>query len=79
MAKHCVECDDRLEMDEIDHQIFEVFVCRIEQALIILGGQILDVLRRRFQCGAQTRLGRKVLGDGRKVRICRKCEGVVDK
>jgi large subunit ribosomal protein L24 len=30
-------------------------------------------------CGAQTRVGRKVLGDGRKVRICRKCEGVVDK
>jgi large subunit ribosomal protein L24 len=31
------------------------------------------------ECGAQTRIGRKVLGDGRKVRICRKCEGVVDK
>jgi len=31
------------------------------------------------ECGAQTRVGRKVLGDGRKVRICRKCEGVVDK
>jgi large subunit ribosomal protein L24 len=30
-------------------------------------------------CGKPTRLGRKVLGDGRKVRICRKCEGVVDK
>ena len=30
-------------------------------------------------CGAQTRVGRKILGDGRKVRICRKCEGVVDK
>ena len=26
-----------------------------------------------------TRIGRKVLADGRKVRICRKCEGVVDK
>ena len=26
-----------------------------------------------------TRIGRKILGDGRKVRICRKCEGVVDK
>ena len=24
-------------------------------------------------------IGRKILGDGRKVRICRKCEGVVDK
>jgi large subunit ribosomal protein L24 len=31
------------------------------------------------ECGAQTRIGRKVLGDGRKVRICRKCDGVVDK
>jgi large subunit ribosomal protein L24 len=31
------------------------------------------------ECGAQTRVGRKVLGDGRKVRVCRKCEGVVDK
>jgi large subunit ribosomal protein L24 len=31
------------------------------------------------ECGVPTRLGRKVLGDGRKVRICRKCEGVVDK
>ena len=26
-----------------------------------------------------TRIGHKILGDGRKVRICRKCEGVVDK
>ena len=31
------------------------------------------------ECGLQTRIGRKTLGDGRKVRICRKCEGVVDK
>ena len=31
------------------------------------------------ECGKQTRLGHKILGDGRKVRICRKCEGVVDK
>ena len=31
------------------------------------------------ECGVQTRIGRKLLGDGRKVRICRKCEGVVDK
>jgi large subunit ribosomal protein L24 len=31
------------------------------------------------ECGTQTRIGRKILGDGRKVRICRKCEGVVDK
>jgi large subunit ribosomal protein L24 len=30
-------------------------------------------------CGKPTRIGRKVLGDGRKVRVCRKCEGVVDK
>jgi len=31
------------------------------------------------ECGAQTRIGHKILGDGRKVRVCRKCEGVVDK
>ncbi len=31
------------------------------------------------ECGAQTRIGHKLLGDGRKVRICRKCNGVVDK
>src|SRR4029077_15615177 len=31
------------------------------------------------ECGAQTRVGHKLLGDGRKVRVCRKCEGVVDK
>ena len=31
------------------------------------------------ECGAQTRIGHRVLGDGRKVRVCRKCEGVVDK
>ena len=31
------------------------------------------------ECGAQTRIGRKLVGDGRKVRVCRKCEGVVDK
>ncbi|MDP6373620.1 MAG: 50S ribosomal protein L24 [Vicinamibacterales bacterium] len=31
------------------------------------------------ECGAATRIGRQVLEDGRKVRICRKCEGVVDR
>jgi large subunit ribosomal protein L24 len=31
------------------------------------------------ECGATTRIGHKVLDDGRKVRVCRKCEGVVDK
>ncbi len=31
------------------------------------------------ECGVQTRIGHKILGDGRKVRVCRKCEGVVDK
>ncbi|HJO37444.1 MAG: 50S ribosomal protein L24 [Vicinamibacterales bacterium] len=31
------------------------------------------------ECGAATRVGRQVLDDGRKVRICRKCEGVVDR
>jgi len=31
------------------------------------------------ECGKPTRIGRKILEDGRKVRVCRKCEGVVDK
>jgi large subunit ribosomal protein L24 len=31
------------------------------------------------ECSKATRIGKKILGDGRKVRICRKCEGVVDK
>ena len=31
------------------------------------------------ECGKQTRIGHRLLEDGRKVRICRKCEGVVDK
>jgi large subunit ribosomal protein L24 len=31
------------------------------------------------ECGAQARVGHQVLADGRKVRICRKCKGVVDK
>ena len=31
------------------------------------------------ECGAQTRIGRRLLGDGRKVRICRKCDGIVDR
>lgn len=31
------------------------------------------------ECGKPTRVGKKILGDGRKVRVCRKCEGVVDK
>jgi large subunit ribosomal protein L24 len=31
------------------------------------------------ECGKATRVGHRILGDGRKIRICRKCEGVVDK
>ena len=31
------------------------------------------------ECGAQTRIGRKRLDDGRRVRFCVKCKGVVDK
>jgi large subunit ribosomal protein L24 len=31
------------------------------------------------ECGEKTRIGHKVLADGRKVRVCRRCEGVVDK
>jgi len=31
------------------------------------------------ECSAATRVGRQRLDDGRSVRICRKCKGVVDK
>jgi large subunit ribosomal protein L24 len=31
------------------------------------------------ECGAATRIGRRLLEDGRKIRFCRKCDGVVDK
>ncbi len=31
------------------------------------------------ECGDPARLGHRILEDGRKVRICRKCDGVVDK
>ena len=37
------------------------------------------VVLRRGTDGKMTRIGHQVLNDGRKVRICRKCEGVVDK
>ena len=30
-------------------------------------------------CGAATRIGRRLLEDGRKVIICRNCDGVVDR
>ena len=31
------------------------------------------------ECGERTRIGSKTLADGRRARICRKCEGVLDK
>ena len=31
------------------------------------------------ECGAPTRIGNRRLDDGRRVRFCRKCKGVVDK
>lgn len=31
------------------------------------------------ECSAPARVGRKLLDDGRRVRFCRKCKGVVDK
>ncbi len=31
------------------------------------------------ECGTPTRIGHQLLGDGRKIRICRKCDGAVDK
>jgi large subunit ribosomal protein L24 len=31
------------------------------------------------ECGKRTRIGASLLDDGRKVRICRKCKGVLDR
>jgi large subunit ribosomal protein L24 len=31
------------------------------------------------ECSRPTRIGRRLLDDGKRVRFCRKCEGVVDK
>ncbi len=31
------------------------------------------------ECSRPTRIGRRQLDDGRRVRVCRKCNGVVDK
>jgi len=31
------------------------------------------------ECGRPTRVGNRLMGDGRKVRVCRKCDGVIDK
>ena len=31
------------------------------------------------ECSATTRVGRRQLEDGRRVRVCRKCKGVIDK
>ena len=31
------------------------------------------------ECSEPTRIGRQLLGDGRKIRVCRKCDGAVDK
>jgi large subunit ribosomal protein L24 len=31
------------------------------------------------ECGKRARIGHKLLADGKKVRICRKCKGVLDK
>ncbi len=31
------------------------------------------------ECSKMTRVGHRILNDGRKIRICRKCDGVVDK
>jgi large subunit ribosomal protein L24 len=31
------------------------------------------------ECGKRTRIGSKVLGDGSRVRVCRRCQGQLDK
>ena len=31
------------------------------------------------ECGKTTRVGHRMLTDGHKIRVCRKCDGVVDK
>jgi large subunit ribosomal protein L24 len=31
------------------------------------------------ECGKRTRIGSRVLDDGRKARVCRKCKGILDR
>jgi len=31
------------------------------------------------ECGKRTRIGHKLMADGKKARICRRCEGVLDR
>ena len=31
------------------------------------------------ECGKRTRIGHKIMGDGKKARICRHCQGVLDR
>ncbi len=31
------------------------------------------------ECGKATRIGHRVLDDGKKVRVCRRCDGILDK
>jgi len=31
------------------------------------------------ECGKRTRIGHKIMGDGKKARICRRCQGVLDR
>jgi len=31
------------------------------------------------ECNKRTRIGHKVMGDGKKARICRRCQGVLDR
>jgi len=31
------------------------------------------------ECGKRTRIGHKVMADGKKARICRRCQGVLDR
>jgi large subunit ribosomal protein L24 len=31
------------------------------------------------ECGKPARIGRRVLDDGKKVRVCRRCDGILDK
>ena len=56
-------------------------VIRGKGRLVVEGVSVIKKHTRLVcpECGAPTRIGKQQLEDGRRVRICRKCNGVVDK
>ena len=80
MAMRAIAIAPRIPVD------FILFVlsskCRGQPARLVdgaLGVEFPGFIGAADQRVVQTRIGHTLLGDGRKVRICRKCDGVVDK